>query len=138
MKPVCYAVALALLGAPAGGRVAAEDPPPQRPKPAGVVVDYRGPPERANFSVDIIVTLEGQKEPHRRTVSYGGYSSIPGDGEKISWELQGYVVEKAGPTHLRFIGRKGKDGKVIPVRDIKFESPDLTPDQLPTVVRPKA
>jgi hypothetical protein len=138
MKPVCYAVVLALVGAPVGERVTAEDPPTLRQKPTGVVVDFRSPPERANISMDFIITLDGQKEPVRHRVSYGGYSPIPGDGTKISWELQGYVVEKAGPTHMRFVGRKGKDGKLIPVRDIKFESPDLTPDQLPTVVRPKA
>jgi hypothetical protein len=103
----------------------------------GVVVDFRGPPERANFKLDYTVVFEGKHEPHRRTVSHGGYSSTVHRGDIISWELQGYVVEKVGQTQMRIIGRKGPDGRVIPARDVKFESKDLRPDQLPTVVRAK-
>jgi hypothetical protein len=103
----------------------------------GVVVDFRGPPERANFKLDYLFTFEGQKEPVRNTVSYGGYSSVVRDGTIFTWEVGGYVVEKAGSTQMRFIGKKDKDGKVVPIRDVKFESKDLRPDQLPTVVRTK-
>lgn len=107
------------------------------PKVAGVVIDLRGPPKGSNFKLDYLITLEGQKEPMRRTVSYGGYQPTIENDPDINlegWRRGDFVVERVNETQMRVVGFKDKTGKVIPVVGIKFESKDLRPEQLPTVV----
>src|SRR5262249_30869637 len=103
------------------------------PSPPGVVIDLRGPPD-VPLKLDVYITLEGQKDPTRYPVSCSGWDPTAVKGEIVFWKNAGYVLEKVGETQVRFVGKKDKDGKLIPVVGVKFESKDLRPDQLPTVV----
>lgn len=109
-----------------------EDKPP--PKPAGVLVELRGPPEGGNFDIDVYVTVEGRAKPQHNPAGFVGYSATALKFHSHFWRAGGYVVEAVGESQLRFVGWKDKNGKVIPVVGVRFESKDLRPDQLPTVV----
>lgn len=100
----------------------------------GVVIDLRGPPKDGNFKLDYLITLEGEKEPTRHTVSHAGWVPTALQGHIIGWKGSGFVLEKAGDTRLRFVGKLGPDGKLVPVVRIELESKDLSPKELPMIV----
>jgi hypothetical protein len=126
------------------GRLPAADPKPEA-KP-GVVLDLCGPPDLRKgiamgkvptFTITYTVTVGGLAAPFRHPVCSAGYDPSDTAFAIHNWALDGYVVEKAGETRIRFIGWKDPmTGKVYPVTGIKIESKDLPADQLPTVVPP--
>ncbi|AWM38766.1 hypothetical protein GobsT_30340 [Gemmata obscuriglobus] len=108
------------------------------PKPSGVVLDLRGPPnppEGGNFTITFTITFGGGLQTDVCPICYGGgYNPTKVAAAMDGWQTAGYVVEKAGDTRIRLIGRKDKQGKVYPVTGIKIESKDLPAEQLPKVV----
>jgi hypothetical protein len=116
--------------------ILADDQKP-KPDPTGVVIERRGPPEGGDFKIDYLIKLKGETKFTRYLASISGYRSTAVEGEIIHWKNDGFVLEVVRPTQVRFIGKKGADGKVVPVVEVKFESKDLRPDQLPTVVTKK-
>ncbi len=138
MYPLLAKAALVCL-AVHGPSLGIKPPPAGQPgaTPRGVVIDFKGPPEGGKFSWVEVFYLAGRAEPKRIEVSGGGYSSHALHGKKWSYEIEGFVVRKVGDTKLELLGWKDKDGKLIPIRRMEFQSPSLPTDQLPKVYNPE-
>jgi hypothetical protein len=136
MSPFLAKVALACFAAQ--GPLAGGKPAPAGPEnlPRGVVIDFRGPPEGGKYSWVEVFYLEGRKEPKRIEVSGGGYSSHALHGVKWAYEIEGFVVRRVGDTQLEIVGLKMKDGKLLRVRKMEFQSPSLPTMLLPRVHNP--
>jgi hypothetical protein len=108
-------------------------PDDKKLSPKGVVIDLCGPPQDGNFKLDYLITLEGEKMPTRHTLSCAGWDT-DAEGNIVFWGNSEFILEKVSDTQVRFVGKKGPAGKIIPVVNIKLESKDLRPEQLPKVV----
>ncbi len=110
---------------------------PNSERPAGVVVDRRGPPQLVNFKLVELVYLQGVAEPVRIESSCGGWLPYVSEPQLfLRRNLQGFEARKVGETKIELTRYRTPDGVMRRITKIEYQSPDLPPWQLPKVTMP--